>query len=122
MKVKNPDIDKSRLLENSEQYKENFARDLSEMTSKIERGIVTGLIVGGLTYVTYRFVKALTETEQTETQKPESHQQGGSAFSHVTKYVAETATLLLINLAKEKLIEYLSERKQAEDDNQPEDN
>jgi hypothetical protein len=120
MKVKNPKIEKAALLENSERYKENFAEDLSEMTSKIERGIITGLIVGGLAYVTYLFVKGLTsDSDQTDNQKPEDHQKPGNAFGHVAKYVAEAATLLLINLAKEKLIEYLSERKQVEDDNQP---
>lgn len=123
MKIKDYKAEKERLIENSERYKEDFEHEFSELTGRVERGIITGLIAGGLAYVTYKIYKKLTDdnSEEEEVQETKKENKGDNSLAKVGQYVAQTIALILINVAKEKLIEYLNENKDEQEGELPED-
>jgi len=122
--IKNPKLEKERLIQSTDRYKENLEGDLTEITSKVERGILAGLVVGGLAFLTYKVVKSLSRSDKEESKETPEAKQASSddSVSKVGQYVAQTIALILINLAKEKLMEYLNERKYEQDSNLSEDN
>ena len=122
-KIKDYQAEKERLIENSQRYKEDFEQEFSDLTGRVERGIITGLIAGGLAYVTYKIYRKLTEdnSEEEESKEDSRESKGDSSLAKVGQYVAQTMALILINVAKEKLIEYLNEKKDDQDGDLPED-
>lgn len=102
------DIQKQELKKKSDQLRENFSDDLSEFIGKVERGVVTGLIAGGLAVIVYKFIERSLSDEQKD-KGPEGHNE--SNWAHASKFLAESLVIFLLNLAKEKILEYLQERK-----------
>jgi len=110
---------KKELDEITENFKNEFSEDLTDVAARIERGLLIGVVAAGLAYISYKFLKrALNpETENAEN-KPSSL---GSKLGEVPKIIGETAVVFLLNLAKEKLLEYLQQRKSNASDDTSED-
>jgi len=113
-------VKKRKLKENSDFYKKEFTEDLSDFTGKLERGILTGLVVGGLTFIAYKFLQRTIFREEEKQEKTEPKIQE-SSFGQIPKILAESAAVFLLNLAKDKLLEYLKERNTQKDEDTSED-
>ena len=117
--IKDPEVEKERLIEDSERYKENFESEFSELTGRIERGLLTGLVVGGLAYLTYKVIRGMNKPDADEqelvNEKVKKKSSTDNSLGKVGQHIAQVIALVLINLAKEKLTEFLNERKQQDD-------
>lgn len=107
---------KARLAIASERFKEKIKLNIGGSISKIERTIITGLIITGSLVLAYKFAKALI-TGQEKTQMPrkkpnnnvavgvdEEAFEDGSGF---LKSILETIALFILIIAREKLEEFI---------------
>lgn len=108
--------EKERLAIESERFKEKIKLNIGGSISKIERTIITGLIITGSLVLAYKFAKALI-TGQEKTQMPrkkpnnnvavgvdEEAFEDGSGF---LKSILETIALFILIIAREKLEEFI---------------
>ncbi len=109
---------KARLAIASERFKEKIKLNIGGSISKIERTIITGLIITGSLVLAYKFAKALI-TGREKTQMPrkklnnnvavgvdeeEEAFEDGSGF---LKSILETIALFILIIAREKLEEFI---------------
>ena len=125
---------KVTLVKEAKGYKEKLSGEINDTLSKLERGLVTALIVGGSTFIAYKFFKRILENEEilepdgdtdTEEDIPEnqldlpfenqkgetkSTQRGspGSPSSELLKGAGEVIMLMLLAFAKSKLTDHLA--------------
>ena len=115
---------KQELAKSALKYKEDLKTGLDSVSKSIGQSgttalIVTGSLLGG--YLLYRLVSSDEPTETKKRKKGseeyveirEVQAQAPSVFEKMTAKIMEEALIFLLNLAKEKLIEYL-ETKNAE--------
>jgi len=110
--------EKERLAIESERFKEKIKLNIGGSISKIERTIITGLIITGSLVLAYKFAKALI-TGREKTQMPrkklnnnvavgvdeeEEAFEDGSGF---LKSILETIALFILIIAREKLEEFI---------------
>lgn len=108
---------KERLAIASERFKEKIKLNIGGSIGKIERTIITGLIITGSLVLAYKFIKALiTEREKTPNNnvavivdEEEEAVEDGSGF---LKDVLETIALFILIIAREKLEEFIQEQDQ----------
>ncbi len=109
---------KARLAIASERFKEKIKLNIGGSISKIERTIITGLIITGSLVLAYKFAKALiTEREKTPMprKKPNNNvavvvDEEEEAFadgSGFLKSILETIALFILIIAREKLEEFI---------------
>ena len=103
-------VKKKELKDISENFKNEFSENISDIAGKIERGLLTGLLVTGVAYISYKFLgRAFNDEEKEDSVHPSSKQE--NRFTQVTKFIGEAIAVFLLNLAKEELLKYLQERK-----------
>jgi len=129
MELMDGDNMKRALLRKSAQHRQGIEGDMKLITDNTEKMITNALIIGGSLALTYFLVRQfsgsskkkskgkaqkirvvqdspqLTEVENVEASSPGMVTQLGAAL-------ASQASVFLLNLAKEKLMEYLEERAQ----------
>ena len=109
---------KERLAIASERFKEKIKLNIGGSISKIERTIITGLIITGSLLLTYKFARALiTEREKGPMQKKNPNNNVATvndeeedAFedsSSFLKSILETIALFILIIAREKLEEFI---------------
>lgn len=118
--------EKQRLIEASNQHKREIQKEMHNISEKTERVLKNALIIGGALAVTYLLVsqlsssrkkskraktKALEETEEVELVQASTTP---SFASKVGEKLLSTATVVLLDLAKDKLAEYMRNRKSGE--------
>jgi len=109
--------EKERLAIESERFKEKIKLNIGGSISKIERTIITGLIITGSLVLAYKFAKALiTEREKIPIPKKNPNNvaivsdeeedvfEDGSGF---LKGILETIALFILIIAREKLEEFI---------------
>jgi hypothetical protein len=120
------DPEKRRLLETSERHRRELEKEVSDITKKTERVLTNALIVGGVLAVAYfavsQFSKkskkkkhkkhkaVVTDDDATEEQLAAAPAPP-SLLAEIGTKVVNQATLILIDIAREKLMEYLENRK-----------
>lgn|SRR5690349_6514878 len=125
------DPEKRKLLESSERHRRELEREVSEITQKTEKVLTNALIVGGALAIGYlvfsQFSKGKSKKKKHKKQKvqevpgviPEPQMaavpEGPSLLSEIGSKVINQATLILVDIAREKLMEYLEKRKQTND-------
>lgn len=114
------DPEKKRLLETSEQHRRELEREMNQIAERGEQVIKNALIIGGTLAITYLLVTQLTR-------KPSSSAKGEDATSgpepafaaepeeptllaRVGNKVVNAATLMLVEIAREKLTGYFKNR------------
>jgi len=121
------DPERRRLIETSDRHKQELEKEINTMSDKTEKVVKNALIIGGVLAVTYLLVSQLSpgkkkkkvktraasisqdvEEDDEENEQPETP----SLFSQIGAKVADTATVVLLDLAKEALAEYLKNRTQ----------
>jgi hypothetical protein len=125
--LESQDPEKKKLIETSDRHKQALEKDLHDLTKKSERMITNALIIGGTLALTYFVISSLSGRKKKrknkiaraqapsldgeDTEEEEHH--SPSVVSQIGTRVMDQATLMILEIAKEKLFEYLESRKKA---------
>ncbi|MCU0419377.1 MAG: hypothetical protein MUC38_06935 [Cyclobacteriaceae bacterium] len=114
------DPEKKRLIESSERHKRELEREVKAISERTETIAKNALIIGGVLALTYLLIsqagrdkprkrkeRALGQEEETEDFGPATP----SLLSQIGSRVVDQATLILLDVAKQKLTEFLHSRK-----------
>ena len=126
--LESQDPEKKRLMEAARMHKEALSSDVQAVSERTQKIITNALVIGGALALTYILVRQLSggkskkkksKTVKLVTQAPnesvetdEDENSDNSLLSQIGTKIANEATLMLLNLAKEKLTEYLNSGKQ----------
>lgn len=125
LETQNPE--RKKLLETSERHKRELEKEVKDMSDKTEKVLKNALIIGGALAVTYLLVsqfgfgkkkkksKAKIQLQAAPAptdQMVEEEEETPSAFSAIGAKIADTATVMLLDIAKEALSEFLKTRQQ----------
>jgi hypothetical protein len=121
------DPEKRKLIETSDRHKLELQRELNEISDKTEATFKNALIIGGTLALTYLLVsklgssskpkrkkaksKAINNVDEEETTSVEGPAPIPTFLSQLGENLASHATIILLDIAKEKLSEYLVNRK-----------
>jgi hypothetical protein len=127
------DPEKRKLLETSERHRRELEKEVSDIGQRTEQILTNALIVGGAMALTYFVVRQFSKGKSKKKKKKHKKQSAtpeanGNAIEEQASYMPEPptllsqigdrvishATLILVDLAREKLMEYLENRKKNE--------
>lgn len=122
--------EKKRLIEASLRHKQELEREVKVMSDKTEKAVKNALIIGGALAVTYLLVSQLSSSKKKKTKakvktvvqntepdfEPAPAYSPPSFISQIGERLVSQATVFLLDIAKDKLAEYLSNRKQKHED------
>ncbi len=119
------DPNKKKLIETSDRHKRELEKEVKSMKDRTERMLTNALIIGGSLALTYFVISQVRGSkakkkkakgkinEDSETkQEEEVVSTEPSLISKVGTRILSQATMILLDMAKEKLLEYLEARKQ----------
>jgi hypothetical protein len=116
------DPEKKRLIESSLRHKQEMEREVKEISDRSEKMLKNALIIGGALALTYVVINQLSSTKKKK-KKPKKiksanveiedleEESSPSILSQMGDKLVNTATLFLLDLAKEKLSDYLQTKK-----------
>jgi translation initiation factor 2B subunit (eIF-2B alpha/beta/delta family) len=123
LETQNPE--RRRLIETSDRHKRELEKEVKSLSDKTEKTLKNALIIGGVLAVTYLVVNQLSSsTKKKKRAKAKAAVTNGveddlieeegapSVFSQMGAKIADTATVVLLDLAKDALAEFLKTRKQ----------
>ena len=128
------DPEKRKLLETSDRHRKEIEKDVSELTQQTERVLKNALIIGGALALTYVVVSQLSSgkskkkkvkvkpkvvaTEVQEEEEDDDTVAGieNNLLTQIGTKLVNTATLVLLDMAKAKLAEFLQSQKKANED------
>lgn len=127
------DLVKSQLLQKAAQQREEIESEMHEITDRTEKVLTNALIIGGALALTYFLVRGFSAkkkrkarkakakvkaTEVDDAEEAEVYEESGPAriLSQIGTAVASQTTMILLDLAKEKLMEYLQAQAQKKAD------
>lgn len=130
LETQNPE--KRRLIETSDRHKHELEKEVKAISDKTERVVKNALIIGGTLALTYLVVSQLSSSKKRRKKakiKPSEEDETAGAtldeasasfstpsfISQIGERLATQATALLLGIAKDKLGEYLSNRKQKDE-------
>lgn len=121
------DPEKKRLIEESDWHKQELQKEVKAMSDKTEKVVKNALIIGGTLAITYLIVSQLGSSRKKKNKKAKSkttreeneeslenieHSYSPPSFlSQLGDRVVSQATVILLGIAKDKLAEYLNNRK-----------
>ena len=115
------DPEKKRLIETSERHRMEMEREVEDISNRSDRMLKNALVIGGALALTYVLVNQLSsrKTKKKNLKKPkvadseveEYEDETPSVLSQMGDKFVSTATIFLLDLAKEKLSDYLQNRK-----------
>jgi uncharacterized membrane protein YebE (DUF533 family) len=123
------DPEKKKLVEASERHKKALEKEVGAMKQKTEKILTNALVIGGALALTYFAVtqlskrskkkknKSTTQASQTrpraanEDEDEAEENNGPSLIAQIGTKVVNQATLMLLDMAREKLSEYMQNRK-----------
>ena len=115
------DPDKKKLLETSHRHRQEMTRELKDISEKSEKVLRNALIIGGVLALTYLIVNQLSSSKSKgkksvkkktdELTAEETENEPPSLLSKMGDQAVSMATMFLLDLAKDKLSEYLQHRK-----------
>ena len=130
--LESQDPEKRRLIETSERHKRELEREVTAISDQTEKVVKNALIIGGALALTYLLVNQITapgkkkkktktktrekEVEEDDADDEEATYAEPSILSQLGTRVVNTATVMLLDLAKEKLTEYLETRNRKDED------
>lgn len=118
------DPERRKLVETSDRHKRELEREVKDMSDKTEKVVKNALIIGGVLAVSYLLItqlgagkkkkklKAKSAVVATTNEEEEDEPEVPGVLSQIGTKVVDTATLVLLDLAKEALAEFLKNRKQ----------
>jgi hypothetical protein len=135
MELLEPDDYKRELLKKSALHKSELEEEVKQISDRTQKVITNALVIGGTLAVTYFLVKQFsgskskaktkakkpkiaTENIEEEDEEEEVTQSGVPAIiSQIGTVLVSQASVLLLNLAKEKLSEYLESQAEKKEKN-----
>ena len=116
------DPEKKKLIESSLRHRQEMEREVKDISDRSEKMLKNALIIGGALALTYVVVNQLSSTKvkTKKSKKPkraevelveEEEDESPSVLSQMGDKIVNTATLFLLDMAKEKLSEYLQAKK-----------
>lgn len=116
------DPEKRKLIESSQRHRKEMEREIKAISEKSEKVLKNALIIGGALALTYVVVSQLSSSkikkrkskkniENEDSIHEEPIDENPSLLSKMGDRAINMATMLLLDLAKEKLSEYLQHRK-----------
>lgn len=122
------DPEKKRLIESSDRHKRELQKELNAISDRTEATFKNALIIGGTLAITYLLVSNLGSSSKSKRKKAKSKAISSvdededttsvegpapipTFLSQIGQNLASHATIILLDLAKEKLAEYLLKRK-----------
>lgn len=123
------DLVKSQLLQKAAQQRQEIESEVHEITDRTEKVLTNALIIGGALALTYFLVRGFSSSKKRKARKARAkakpaevddaeeaqvYEESGPSriLSQIGTAVASQATVLLLDLAKEKLMEYLQAQAQ----------
>ncbi|MBL7850637.1 MAG: hypothetical protein JNN04_07030 [Cyclobacteriaceae bacterium] len=120
------DPEKKKLVEASDHHKRAMEKELTDLTQKTDRVLKNALIIGGSLALTFLIVSAVTRKRKKKKKKlaleaaaqagvtpetgEEEEDEGPSILSTVGTQLLNQASVILLDLARQKLKEYLATR------------
>ncbi len=124
--LESQDPEKKKLIETSDRHKRALEKEVSALTQKADKMVTNALIIGGSLALTYLLISSISSHRKKkknklkaqanapgEVQELEEEDHGPSVLSQIGTRVLNEASTILLDIAKEKLSEYLASRKQA---------
>ncbi len=114
------DPQKKKLIETSHRHRQEMERELKDLSDRSEKILKNALIIGGALALTYLVVNQLSSSEPKKKKAKKSsenaimdqlEEEEPSLLSAMGDKVMNIASVFLLDLAKEKLSEYLQHRK-----------
>jgi hypothetical protein len=115
------DPEKRKLIETSSRHKHEMEREVKDLSDRSEKMLKNALIIGGALALTYVVVSQLSSykakkkkakvAKSANVEEEEEEQSEPSMLSHMGDKLVNTATLFLLDMAKEKLYDYLQNKK-----------
>jgi len=121
------DPEKRKLLETSNRHRQEMEREVKDISEKSEKVLKNALIIGGALALTYIVVSQLSSSKSKKKKSrkdtdienlvnEEPVEEAPSMLSQIGDKALNMATVLLLDLAKEKLSAYLQHRKSKDED------
>lgn len=127
------DPERKKLIETSDRHKRAMEKELQDLTQKTDRVLKNALIIGGSLALTFLVISTLSRKRKKKKKKQdaalaaqaglpgepaetEDDEDGPSILGRVGTQLLNQASLILLDLARQKLKEYLATR------NTPDDN
>ncbi len=114
------DIERKKLVETSERHKLELTNELNGIGIRTDKFLTNALIIGGSLAFTYLLVSQLTgegkKSKKSKAQKVQSEdgfeieEEEPTLFSKLGAKLVDQATLVLLDMAKEKLSEYIQSK------------
>jgi hypothetical protein len=111
---------KRKLIETSDRHKRELQKEVKTITDKSERALKNALIVGGTLALAYIVISQISSSrkkkkitkavEESGVEKREEDDKEPSFISKIGTQVINQATFILLELAKDKLSEYLQSK------------
>lgn len=124
------DPEKKKLIEASDRHKREMEKEVNDLSQKTEKMLTNALIIGGSLALTYVVISSLSgrkkkknkrKARATQVAADEGHEEeheeneGPSMLSKVGSHLLNQATFMLLDIAKDKLAEYLASRKKSDE-------
>ena len=120
------DPEKRRLIETSDRHKRELEKEVKSISDHTEKIVKNALIIGGVLALTYFTISQLASGKKKKKAKTNlavstevdeiDENQAPSLFSQIGSKVVDTATIVLLDLAKDALAEYLKNRRSKDGD------
>lgn len=122
------DPEKKRLIETSDRHKRAMEKELGDLTTKTDKMLKNALIIGGSLALTFLLISAISKGRKKKKRKlaqaaaaasgepiaptpEEDDDDEPSVLSKVGTQLLNQASVILLDLARQKLNEYLASRK-----------
>ncbi len=117
------DPERRKLIETSDRHKRELEKEVKAMSDKTEQVLKNALIIGGALALTYFTVSQLSKSKSRRKKAKQIKVQGEeeetlisepsepSFISQIGERIISQGTLILLDLAKDMLMEYLESRK-----------
>lgn len=124
------DPEKRKLIETSDRHKRALEKDLSDLTQKSDQMLKNALIIGGSLALTYLLISSLSKKKKKKkntasaAQKTEmgaaavdqnEEESVPSIFGEVGTRIVNMGAVMLLDIAREKISEYLASRKKEDE-------
>lgn len=130
--LESQDPEKKKLIEASERHKRALEKGVSDLSNNTQKVLTNALIIGGVMALSYIVVRQLSSSGKSKKRKKKAkvtvvqpsvstaddddYEETGSPslLADIGTKIANQATVVLIDLARQKLMEFLESRKKEE--------
>ena len=128
--LESQDPEKKKLIETSDRHKRALEKEVSALTQKADKMVTNALIIGGSLALTYFLISSLSGGKKKKRKlkkvkeqaaieagidKEEEEDDSPSVLGQIGTRVLNEASVILLDIAKEKLAEYLESRKKMDE-------